>query len=253
MGFKLPGKSITSGTAGHSSALKMKAEADAASALKQTEERETSWWRGEEGFIPDELQPNVNRPKVKVEQEGNVEVEETPENNEKAKTTKHGTKTYDEAYKNVDKEKYKTQEEFNTAADDWWKTEAGQKKASAKGSKFAHRITKKEPTTQMQNVEKRAANKVEKIEKKSAKKVAEVGENLTKKGAKINRKDARKEFGRGSKEHLKAKQAHLVAKEADRQGEEGGKKQSIFRRLSSKINKKRQAKNQAKIDANKAE
>jgi len=34
MGFKLPGKSITSGTSAHSSALKMKAEADA-SALKQ--------------------------------------------------------------------------------------------------------------------------------------------------------------------------------------------------------------------------
>ena len=28
--------------------------------------RETSWWKGEEGFIPDELQPNVNRPKVKT-------------------------------------------------------------------------------------------------------------------------------------------------------------------------------------------
>ena len=29
--------------------------------------RETSWWRGEEGFIPDELQPHVNRPDVKDE------------------------------------------------------------------------------------------------------------------------------------------------------------------------------------------
>jgi hypothetical protein len=29
-----------------------------------TPKRETSWWKGEEGFIPDELQPNVNRPKV---------------------------------------------------------------------------------------------------------------------------------------------------------------------------------------------
>jgi len=35
MGFKLPGKSITSGTSAHSSALKMKAEENAASALKQ--------------------------------------------------------------------------------------------------------------------------------------------------------------------------------------------------------------------------
>ena len=29
-----------------------------------TPKRETSWWKGEEGWIPDELQPNVNRPKV---------------------------------------------------------------------------------------------------------------------------------------------------------------------------------------------
>ena len=35
MGFKLPGKSMTSGTSGHSSALKMRAEQKAASALKQ--------------------------------------------------------------------------------------------------------------------------------------------------------------------------------------------------------------------------
>jgi hypothetical protein len=26
--------------------------------------RETSWWKGEEGFIPDEFQTNVNRPRV---------------------------------------------------------------------------------------------------------------------------------------------------------------------------------------------
>ena len=37
MGFKLPGKSITSGTASHSSALKMRESENAASALKQME------------------------------------------------------------------------------------------------------------------------------------------------------------------------------------------------------------------------
>lgn len=56
MGFRLPGKSITSGTSGHKSALKMVAEQRAASALKEVKERETSWFRGEEGWIPDELQ-----------------------------------------------------------------------------------------------------------------------------------------------------------------------------------------------------
>lgn len=31
------------------------------------ETRETSWWLGEEGFIPDELQPWVKRPRVPIE------------------------------------------------------------------------------------------------------------------------------------------------------------------------------------------
>ena len=33
----------------------------------QKNTRETSWWKGEEGFIPDELQPGVNRPRVEKE------------------------------------------------------------------------------------------------------------------------------------------------------------------------------------------
>ena len=35
--------------------------------------RETSWWKGEEGWIPDELQPWVDRPEVKKEEPGIVE------------------------------------------------------------------------------------------------------------------------------------------------------------------------------------
>ena len=31
--------------------------------------RETSWWKGEEGWIPDELQPWVKRPRVEKEKE----------------------------------------------------------------------------------------------------------------------------------------------------------------------------------------
>ena len=33
---------------------------------KKEKTRPTSWWRGEEGWIPDELQPWVNRPEVPV-------------------------------------------------------------------------------------------------------------------------------------------------------------------------------------------
>ena len=49
-----------------------------ANKLKNT--RETSWWRGEEGLIPDELQPGVSRPKVSKK-----EVEPTVIKNEEEK------------------------------------------------------------------------------------------------------------------------------------------------------------------------
>jgi hypothetical protein len=50
MGFKLPGKSMTSGTSAHSSALKMRESENAASALKQTEPKmaEKDWKKGQE-------------------------------------------------------------------------------------------------------------------------------------------------------------------------------------------------------------
>jgi hypothetical protein len=48
MGFKLPGRSMTSGTSAHSSALKMKVEQDAASALKDKKMAEADWKKGQE-------------------------------------------------------------------------------------------------------------------------------------------------------------------------------------------------------------
>ena len=239
MGFKLPGKSMTSGTAGHSSALKMKAEANTASALKQAEERETSWWKGEEGLIPDELQPGVNRPKVKVEQGENVEVEETPEAPKEGSYVKKGGKSTG-SMKDYALNSQARRDEYDARG---W--------AHDKTTEVTAAATTKSPRTQ-KAIEQGEDKKV-KIADRAAKRTGEVVENVDKKTAKITRRGARREFGRGSKEHLAAKQAHLVAKESDRQGEAGGRKQGIFRRLSSKINKKRQAKTQAKIDANKAE
>ena len=49
MAFKLPGKSIHKGTDAHRAAV------------KATTDRATSWWKGEEGFIPDELQGGDKR------------------------------------------------------------------------------------------------------------------------------------------------------------------------------------------------
>ena len=38
--------------------------------------RETSWWRGEEGWIPDELQPHVSRPKVTTMSKVDMEMQQ---------------------------------------------------------------------------------------------------------------------------------------------------------------------------------
>ena len=49
-------------------------------------------------------------------------------------------KTYAEAYKTADKTKYPTLESFSSAAEDWWKSEAGQQEATT-NPKFKHKIT----------------------------------------------------------------------------------------------------------------
>jgi len=84
-------------------------------------------------------------------------------------------------------------------------------------------------------------SKVEVAKTKATRTKAEADENLNKRTAQLSKREAKKKFGKDSKEFLAAKKAHLEAKEADRQGEKGGRKQSFFRKLSSKINKRRQA------------
>ena len=103
------------------------------------------------------------------------------------------------------------------------------------------------PKTETKVEKPKSEVKKEKIQAKADKKIAEVDENVDKKSAKQARKAAKKEFGKDSKEFLTAKKKELEAKEADRQGAKGGKKQNIFRRISSKINKKRQEKIDKKL------
>jgi hypothetical protein len=205
MGFKLPGKSIQSGTSGHSSALKMVTEQRAASALKMASPAKSPEYDKAAKNDPELGSYVAERKKIKAKYGG-------------------------------DRKKYRASEEYK----------ANQSKIN-KAYGIDDGYVAAEPT-KIEKVEKRATDKVTKIETKAKTKVAEVGENVSKKVAKISKKDARKEFGRGSKEHLAAKDVHLKAKESDRQGEEGGRKQTIFRKISSNINKRRQKRNQDKLD-----
>jgi|21_taG_2_1085346.scaffolds.fasta_scaffold20219_4 hypothetical protein len=134
------------------------------------------------------------------------------------------------------KERYDEYEARGWAHDDT--TKGYKPKASKVDAKYVDRN---------QKITAKGDTKIDKIEKKAAKGKGEVMENVDRKLAKSDRKQAKKVSGKGSKEHLTAKKTHLQAKEADRQGERGGKKQGFFRKLSSKINKRRQAKIDKKL------
>jgi hypothetical protein len=107
--------------------------------------------------------------------------------------------------------------------------------------------------TKTEKVVSKGETKKAKITAKAAKRTGEVDENVTRKTAKIAKKEARKKHGRGSKEHQKAKLAHLKAKQSDRAGGEGGRKQGLFRKLSTNINVRRQARTRKKLEAMDAE
>jgi hypothetical protein len=197
MGFKMNGSPAKmgsiQGTAGHSSALKMKVEENA-SALKQIAYGGTKTWEQGQKDSGGTLNDLVKQ----------------------RKGVKKGTPEYN-----------KIQNQINKAL--------GSKKRYDEGP-TTDETTK---TTATEATTKRDDKKVE-VQAKYDKKVGEATENKDKGDTKADHKYAKKTYGKGSEEERTAKLNKLIAKEADRQGESGGKKQGIFRKLSSAINKKRQ-------------
>jgi len=233
------------GTAGHASALKMKAEADAASALKQTVDGvnlKTSLG-GKIKSLPALFPGGKTYGEAKAEQraKGNVS-----NKTKKALATAQATKKANAKKKPYVKKGGKATGNMKDYA---LNSQARRDEYDARG--WAHdattKVTAKAKPTKTEKVVAKGDVKKTKIAKKAARKTGEVTENVTKKVTKLTRKGAKKAFGKGSKEHLAAKKAHLQAKEADRQGASGGKKQNIFRKLSSKINKRRQDKIDKKL------
>ena len=236
MAFKMNGSpakmGTIKGTAGHASALKARKE-EVASALKAMYSTEY--------------------------------MEKNPDKKEEMKKNMEATKRVNKKMPDADwKKGQKKAKSAGNDLDALVKKRGGLKKGTPEYAKVQNKInaalgSKKrhdEGTTSKTNVKHVDRNekivskgdvKLEKIEKRSEKKKGEVKENVDRKLAKSDRRAARKTSGRGSKEHLEAKKKHLEAKEADRQGKRGGKKQSFFRKLSSKINKRRQDKIDKKI------
>jgi len=216
MGFKLPGKSIHNGTSAHRSALKMKA-----SALKT------------DGTYAGALKENPDLEKLIAERNKYKYIDPTNKSAGKHPDYKNNP-AYGDAQNAINKAYYGPDFEDKY-----------------KGTPKEDSETPTETTEEQSIISKKGEEKKSKIQTKADTKKSEVDENVTKREAKDKRKSAKKEFGKGSKEHLEAKMTHLKAKEADRQGEQGGKKQSIFRRISSNINKKRQANVQEKLTGDK--
>jgi hypothetical protein len=218
MGFKMNGSpakmGTIQGTAGHSSALKMKVEENA-SALKQKAYGGAGKTWGE-----------YNKASG-----GALNADTKTQKEYEAKMRKENP--------NWDKKK-----------DNTWKMQQNKINKHV-GSKVVHSVDEIEnnikttatnggnETKPTEATTKRDNKKVE-VQAKYDKKVGEATENKDKGDAKADYKYAKKTFGKGSEEERTAKLNKLVAKEADRQGKSGGKKQGIFRKLSSAINKKRQ-------------
>jgi len=123
----------------------------------------------------------------------------------------------------------------------------GKKRSSKLKAAQIKNQAKKDAATTTTKPDVKAIDKGQKITAKADIKKAELTENVTRKLAKNEMKSAKRMKGKDSKEFLQAKKEFLQAKEDDRQGKEGGKRQGLFRKLSSNINKRRQARLDKKL------
>ena len=243
-----------SGTAGHSSALKMKAE----SALKAKNPKAKTY---DEAFdAMDDVKGKAEGNEKAVFKDNKLDKKLYQTKTKDAKATEGGRTNFTKAAKAWNMKTYGTENPTSVAnKGGMTKKELAAKHKANKNAKVDSKTTvtggdgnknavvtrgKNQNASKITDSEKRSNRDVARYDKRTGEGV----ENDNKSTARANKKNAKKAFGKGSKKHLEAKQALLVAKEADRQGKSGGRKQGFFRKLSSKINKKKQAKNQAKMD-----
>ena len=152
-------------------------------------------------------------------------------------------KTYKEAYEEksdkgeATRKKYKTQAEFETAAEKWWASEAGQKRAKT-DPKFAHRIKKDTTKSGGKDTKKKV---IERLDMKEEIKKKEVGD-----GKKVNTtnipstkkdvKDVRKSGKQSVKDAKKQKRIDILKAKKDVADVKGKTRRS--ERLARKIERK---------------
>ena len=244
MGFKLPGKSIQVGTSGHRSALKMREAEVQASALKMKEQEMASALKMKASPAKS---PEYD---AAAKKDPNLGSYVTERNRVKAKYK--GTDN-PKGYKN-DPEYAKAQNAINKAYGSNKRYEEGPEKEIKAETKVVEADTDTDTDTDVVEEKSKpkatgkAEEKIEKVTEKATKRKSEIDENLDVKTARAKRKEARKLYGRGSKEHLEAKLKVKEEKSADIRGEKGGRKRGLFRGLASRRNQKKRERLQRRID-----
>jgi len=284
MAFKMNGSSAKmgtiQGTAGHSSALKMKMESAAKmkAAMKMKEEaamkmkmesaakmKKESAMKAAKPDFPDidgdgnttesmkQAAADKSGTKMKSPNKQLADVDKQKENMAKTKKARKANDPYAKALKKdpklasyiKDRKKHKPVSSEYEALQKKNKKAYGKTRSSKLKAAQIKNQAKKDAATTKPDV--KAITKAQKITGKADVKKAELTENVTRKLAKNEMKSAKRMKGKDYKEFLQAKKEFLQAKEDDRQGKEGGKRQGLFRKLSSKIKKRRQARLDKKL------
>jgi len=273
MAFKMNGSpakmGTIQGTAGHSSALKMKMEKDSAAKMKKeaamkmkmesaAKMKKESAMKAAKPDYPDiDGDGNTTESMKQAASDKKSGVKMTFENLTKKSedNIKKSTKSdpYAKALKKdpklasyiKERKKHKPGSDAYEAQQAKINAAYGKTRSSKLKAAQIKNQAKKDAATTKPDV--KAIDKGQKITAKADVKKAELTENVTRKLAKNEMKSAKRMKGKDSKEFLQAKKEFLQAKEDDRQGKEGGKRQGLFRKLSSNINKRRQARLDKKL------
>ena len=269
------------GTAGYSSALKMKMEKDAAAKMKKEAamkmKKEAAMKMkspmekelvGNQNNLPEELKAKIEASPAKQmyspeELAKNKDAKETMDSN--LKDSKAKTTTKKSSGKKADP--YAKAAKKDPKLGEYVKQRKGLKKGTPEYAKVQNKInaaygvnkrydegpaaTTSDSNVKQTKLEKKTSKMDKKYDKQANRRVVkdnETTENRKVQDARRTSKYAKAYFGKGSAEHVAEKANIAKAKGEDLAGEGGGRKAKLFGNLRRKLNKKRQEKLNKKAD-----
>lgn len=207
MGFKLPGKSITSGTSAHSSALKMKAEENAASALKQVKRSDANKSPDYKNMGKDIVSEFLPKPKKQAKNwSANLSNLVKRRSGQKKGSDEYNT-TQNLINKAMGNKKVHKTKLASQSKETQEKKAAVDTKTNEKQSKIVTKAEDKAKKDDSGNF---------KVDYKAERKLVKAEQKKRRKKAKLDVKEARKTSGRGSDEVKAAKAARKKVKQENR-------------------------------------